>query len=146
MNGRDFLALGKRLLVDEAEAAWRSGVSRGYYAAFHVARELLESLGFAVPRADRAHAYLWRRLSNCGVAQVQNAGRELNDLRGDRNVADYELHRGLPHSLAEGQVLVAKSIIDVLDKASQEPTRTFIIEAMKAYERDILKEVTWQAP
>src|SRR5438876_12306521 len=100
MNVRDFLTLAQSLLAESTEAAWRSAVSRGYYAAFHVARQLLKDLGFVVPKAERAHAYLWRRLSNCGEARVQNAGRELNDLRGDRNQADYEMDRTLHQSIA----------------------------------------------
>jgi uncharacterized protein (UPF0332 family) len=144
MNVRDFLNVAQNLLSEPTEAAWRSAVSRAYYAAFHVARELLEALGFACPKAERAHAYLWRRLSNCGEPQVQNAGRELNDLRGDRNQADYEVHRSLPKKIAEGQVLMARRIIDLLDGATKEPARTVILDAMKIYERDILKEETWQ--
>src|SRR5438105_15217961 len=53
------------------------------------------ALGFQVPGGDRAHAYLWRRLSNSGEAQVQTAGSDLNSLRGDRNQADYEVDRTL---------------------------------------------------
>jgi hypothetical protein len=36
-----------------------AAVSRGYYAAFHVARQFMEDLGFLIPRGDQAHAYLW---------------------------------------------------------------------------------------
>jgi uncharacterized protein (UPF0332 family) len=41
MMGRDFLVLAKKLAAGGTEADWRSVVSRAYYAAFHVARELL---------------------------------------------------------------------------------------------------------
>src|SRR5437870_13362662 len=91
MNGRDFLSVAKDLLTSPTEAAWRTSVSRAYYAAFYVARQLLEDLGFAVPRGERAHAYLWLRLSNCGEPRVQDAGRRLNTVRGQRNRADYDV-------------------------------------------------------
>jgi hypothetical protein len=55
MTGRDFLAVARRLVAEPTEADWRTAVSRAYYAAFRVARDLLESLSFRVPRADRAH-------------------------------------------------------------------------------------------
>jgi hypothetical protein len=71
MNARDFLTLAQNLAITGHEAAWRSAASRAYYAAFHVAWELLEDLRFVVPRAERGHAYLWLRLSNCGDGQVQ---------------------------------------------------------------------------
>src|SRR2546430_15944805 len=90
MNWRDFLALAARLAAGASESEWRSAASRAYYAAFHVARELLSDLRFLVPRADRAHQYLTFRLSNCGDAAVIAAGRNLETLRRLRNRADYD--------------------------------------------------------
>jgi uncharacterized protein (UPF0332 family) len=55
MNGHDFLLAAKLLLPAPLEAAWRSAISRAYYAAFHVARQLFEDLGFRVPHGDQAH-------------------------------------------------------------------------------------------
>ena len=66
MTGRDFLPSAHQLAAGGTEAAWRTAVSRAYYAAFHCARELLENMSFRVPRADLAHKYLIFRLSNCG--------------------------------------------------------------------------------
>src|SRR5436305_11388317 len=90
MNWREFLALGNRLATGTTEADWRTAVSRAYYAAFHVARQLLADLNFTVPRADRAHQYLVFRLSNCGASAVEPAGRDLETLRRLRNRADYD--------------------------------------------------------
>ena len=57
MKGADFLPLAAHLAAQHTEPEWRTAVGRAYYVAFHAARELLEGLGFRVPRADRAHAY-----------------------------------------------------------------------------------------
>jgi hypothetical protein len=81
MNWRDFPSLAARLAAGAAEADWRAAVSRAYYAAFHVARQLFAGLNFTVPRADRAHQYLVFRLSNCGDSAVEQAGRDLETLR-----------------------------------------------------------------
>ena len=143
MNGRDFLLVAKDLLTSSTEAAWRSSVSRVYYAAFHVARQLLEDVGFTVPRGERAHAYLWLRLSNCGQPQVQDAGRRLNTLRGQRNRADYDVTAAFSRPTADGQVRIGEAIIQVLDAAILEPTRTQITDAMRIYERDVLHDVSW---
>jgi uncharacterized protein (UPF0332 family) len=143
MNGRDFLAAANRLLRSTEEADWRSAVSRAYYAAFHVARRLLTEVGFRVPRGDRAHAYLWLRLSNCGEPQVKGAGRNLNYLRSFRNEADYDVDQPFARPAALTRVQLAHQIIAVLDTAAAEPVRTQITDAMKVYERDILQEVTW---
>lgn len=144
MDFRDYLPLAQALAQGSTEAHWRSGVSRGYYAAFHVARQLLGSLGFQVPQADRAHGYLWLRLSNAGVGEVMAAGRLLNDMRRERNRADYDGHATLTQVTATQDVRFAEEIIRALAAAAVEPTRTQITDAMKVYERDVLRDVTWR--
>jgi len=144
MNSRDFLTLAQTLLAASSEAAWRSAVSRAYYAAFHVARELLDSMGFAVPRGERAHAHLWLRLSNCGDPQMATTGAALNSLRQDRNFADYDLLRPLTQANAVRSVRMAEQTVSLLATAAIDPLRTLITDAMKVYERNVLKEVTWR--
>jgi uncharacterized protein (UPF0332 family) len=144
INAEDFLTLAETWIKGPTEAEWRSSVSRAYYAAFHKARQLLRDLGFLVPRGDQAHAYLWLRFSNCGDSQVQLAGSDLNRLRRERNRSDYDIEQTLVHTDALLQVLAAKRIVQVLDTAAADPTRTQITDQMKIYERDVLKSVTWQ--
>jgi uncharacterized protein (UPF0332 family) len=144
IEGTDFLGLSEIWVTGATEAEWRSAVSRAYYGAFHAARRLLRDLRFVVPRGDRAHAYLWLRLSNCGDSEVVLAGSDLNALRRDRNFADYDVDKTLDHADAQLQVQTARRIVLVLDAATAEPTRTQVTEAMKIYERDVLKDVTWQ--
>src|SRR6185437_2599670 len=133
MDPRDFLTLAQQLALETTEAAWRSALSRAYYAAFHVARQLLENLGFAVPRADRAHGHVWLRLSNCSDPPIQKVGADLNYLRRDRNWADYDLARPMRQAIMQRQLLSASHIIQILATASVEPTRTAITDAMKIY-------------
>jgi uncharacterized protein (UPF0332 family) len=92
IRGEEFLKLAEAYATGTSEADWRSAVSRAYYAAFHVARDFMTSLGFVTPRAEAAHAFLWRRLGNCGLAPLALAGSRLNQLRGERNRADYDLN------------------------------------------------------
>lgn len=143
MNWRDFLSLAARLAADPTEADWRTAVSRAYYAAFHVARALLAGLNFTVPRADRAHQYLVFRLSNCGESAAEHAGRDLETLRRLRNRADYDDAPSVTQPQAAAAVRLAEGIIQVLDAARLEPTRTRIRDAMIVYERDVLHDVTW---
>jgi uncharacterized protein (UPF0332 family) len=144
IEGKDFLLLAETWIQGAGEAEWQSAVSRAYYAAFHQSRRLLRDLGFQVPRADRAHAYLWMRLSNCGNLAIQVAGSDLNTLRGDRNRADYDVEQTITHAVALLQVQTANRIIQVLGAANAEPVRTQITDSMRIYERDVLKDVTWQ--
>jgi uncharacterized protein (UPF0332 family) len=144
MDAREFLRLAETLARGTSEVEWRSAVSRAYYAAFHLARDLLFHCSFTVPRADRAHAYLWLRLAHAGDPDVENAGSDLNTLRGSRNRADYDLGRPFPQSTAASQVHLARETIRRLAAADQDPLKTQITDAMKIYERDVLKDVTWR--
>jgi uncharacterized protein (UPF0332 family) len=141
MNDRDFLPVARTLAAAGGEAELRSAVSRAYYAAFHAARDLLGRLGFAVPRADRAHEYLYRRLNNCALGPVVAAGRVLHSLRSRRNQADYDVGQPFPPHLAAGAVADAADILHAFD-ALTPAERTQITGAMKLYEQQI-GDVTW---
>jgi uncharacterized protein (UPF0332 family) len=143
MNERDFLAVARDLATDKREAAWRSAISRAYYAAFHAARLFMEDLGFTVPRADKAHAYLWLRLANSGDPNLIRAGNQLKDLREDRNRCDYDLQRIIRQPFAVADIKEAEDIIQTLDAARSEPIRTQIVDAIKIYERVVWQDVTW---
>jgi uncharacterized protein (UPF0332 family) len=144
MNPREFWDLAITLLGTSAPADLRSAISRAYYATFHVAREFLLALGFQVPNAEKAHAFLWLRLSNCGDARVVDVGVRLNDLRSNRNVADYDLGHSISWPTAESDVRTAEDLIDILDALTPGPRLTQIRDAMIVYERDVLKDVTWR--
>jgi len=144
MNFRDFLLVAQGLSEEKTEAEWRSGISRSYYALFHVASDLLTMLGFRVPRMDRGHAFLWLRLSNSSNPDISQAGRDLNKLRSDRNTADYDKRPAISQTDAEDAWKIAQLAVAVFDSALNEPIRTEITEAIKIYERDVLKEVTYQ--
>jgi uncharacterized protein (UPF0332 family) len=143
MNWRDFLTLAGRLAGQSGEAEWRSAISRAYYATFHIARRLFSDLRFTVPRADRAHQYLVFRLGNSGESAIEQAGRDLDTLRRLRNRADYDEAPAVTQAQAAAAVQIAQSIIQTLDAARQEPARTRMRDAVIAYERDVLHDVTW---
>jgi hypothetical protein len=46
MNANDYFDLARKLAQMRTEAGIRSAISRGYYAAFHFAKNLFEELGF----------------------------------------------------------------------------------------------------
>jgi uncharacterized protein (UPF0332 family) len=144
MNARDFLTVADRLLQGTTEAEWRSALSRAYYAAFHVGLELLTACGFVVPARDRAHAFVWIRLANSGHAAVNHAGNGLRSLRGDRNWADYDLARPLAPAVVAQRVQAAKAIVRALEAAGQDPLKSQITAAIRVYERDVLRKVTWR--
>src|SRR5262249_51516909 len=131
-----FLLQAERWIQEPDEVDWRSAVSRAYYAAFHVARDLLRDLGFQVPRAANAHSYLSLRLSNCGDPTIQQVGTHLNSLQRKRNLADYDIHLTLSQSDALVLVQLARSVILHLNAGRVDLVRTQIRDAMRDYERN----------
>jgi uncharacterized protein (UPF0332 family) len=146
MDETGFLKVADTLSTGDTEADWRSAISRAYYAAFHKARRLLRQGGFAVPNADKAHAYLWLRLSHSGHPDLDNAGMELDHLRGRRNRADYDFDRRMDQATALDLVQSAADIIQLLDDLANEATvLARVLDAIKIYERDVLREVSWHS-
>jgi uncharacterized protein (UPF0332 family) len=146
MNPRDFLNLANDLTIGSSEAEWRTAVSRAYYAAFHVARKLLTQCGFAVPQAEQAHGYLWLQLCNAGHVDLAKAGRDLGRLRSYRNLADYDIDQPFDSQVGSRCVLLGDAIVQSFDDAARLPTvLARIIAAIRDYERDVLKQITWHA-
>jgi uncharacterized protein (UPF0332 family) len=56
MSGEEFLDIANRLLKAQTEAAYRTVVNRGYYAAFHVCAAFLAELGFKTSDGPRRMA------------------------------------------------------------------------------------------
>ena len=145
MNGAEFLTVAECLLDGETEAEWRSAVSRAYYAVFHQARRILLRCGFQPIRGDQAHAFLWLRLANSGHPDIRQAGLDLQELRGMRNWADYDMDQSMHHHEAAKHVTSAINLVQILQSVDAEPViLSRITEAIKTYERDILHQVTWQ--
>ncbi len=86
-----FLDVAKKFLKIPSEAAYRSAVSRAYYATFHAASGLLAKLGIQTSTGSYAHGQLRARFNNCGVAEGAEIARWLQELHHHRLLADYEL-------------------------------------------------------
>jgi len=146
MNPRDFLDVADEWATGSREAEWRSAVSRAYYAVHHVARRLLSQCGFIVPVGDQAHAFVWLRLCNCGQPDLVRLGNDLNYLRGLRNWADYDLDQPFQQRIAVHQVQTAGDMIDLLEDVARTPTvLVAVMNAIKTYERDVLRQETWRS-
>jgi|SRR5579884_2574660 len=144
MDETGFLELADELSMGSRQADWRTAISRAYYAAFHKARALLQQSGFRVPNGERAHAYLWLRLSNSDHADVDNVGRRLHRLRRTRNRADYDFSQPLDEAASIASVGIALEIVQLLHQLANEPVICArIVDAIKNYERDVLHEATW---
>lgn len=87
-----FLKLAERLCNQpDDEASLRSAVSRGYYALFHLAKNFVEKHVEKLPKDAKSHDKVYTYLNNCGVMEIVEVAGNLNDLRDERNDADYDL-------------------------------------------------------
>jgi len=86
-----FLDVAKKFLNTPSEAAYRSAVSRAYYAVFHAAANFLEKLGFKRTKGPQAHGEIPARFNNCGVVDGEDIATSLNNLHRQRILADYDL-------------------------------------------------------
>ena len=74
------------------------------------------------------------------------AGNELRELRRVRNWADYDTESDFPHAVGVRFVQQGESLLTLLQTAAgEEGVRTQITDAMRVYERDVLREVSWHA-
>jgi hypothetical protein len=91
-------------------------VSRAYYAAFHVAKELLEDAGIALPNTAEAHRNMQLCLAESEEVIARQAAEDLGALRNRRNAADYDLRATKPArmSFVELQIVGAKTVVSAL--------------------------------
>lgn len=91
MEGKDFLELAKKLQSSDDEASLRTAVSRSYYAIFNHVKDFLTINGIKLPPAAQAHEKAQQYLSNSGITEAADLADDLDNLRRNRNDADYEL-------------------------------------------------------
>jgi len=74
------------------------------------------------------------------------AGTDLRRLRSARNWADYDVELPVDTRAAINHVQLATDIIQLLDDLAKEAAiLARVVDAIKVYERDVLREVTWHS-
>lgn len=140
------LELARELVASKRETHFRCAVSRAYYSAFHAARQALRRLGFSIRQGDQAHAAVHRRWSNCGHAELAKIGELLNDLRSERNVADYDIDQAFVSRRADEAIADADVVFSQLTRKLTAEEQSNLVAAIRRYERDVLRDVTWRSP
>jgi hypothetical protein len=92
MEPRAFLELARELSgKKDDEAAWRSAISRGYYALFNAMAIFVHENIERLAGAAEDHQRVYRYFHNCGDDDFMDIASSLSDLREDRNECDYKL-------------------------------------------------------
>ena len=130
MNGRDFIEFAGAPVANphlsKPAARYRTAISRSYYGAFHCAVELLAEFGVMINRNHTAHQEVYARLFQTNLAEAQEAANLLNDLRGERNRADYRFDLPAPENAATAKSCVesAHDILACAEECLKEPLRS----------------------
>ena len=119
-NWGDYLSLANALLTKPntpgpEEAAYRSAVSRAYYAAFCSARNFArDEEKFSVPQTAKAHQLVMTYFHSNQDPLRRKIGRNLRRLRDYRNRADYDDSLARPDAIAQASVALANQILEDL--------------------------------
>jgi len=95
-NWSEYLNLAQELVGQTGtpagqEARQRSALSRAYYASFCQARNhLRDKEGHSLPGDGQVHVYVRDQFRNSSDLMRNQIGQNLNRLRIDRNMADYD--------------------------------------------------------
>jgi uncharacterized protein (UPF0332 family) len=102
---------------NKSPASCRSAISRAYYAAFHCTVEFLDSMEIRISKTDNRHERAPDILGQSQDVDINLAARMLDQLRKDRNEADYELtNRDWDHEVeVEFRIHSAKRVIGILN-------------------------------
>lgn len=126
MSPNDFLTLADALLKTlPCPAAFRSAVSRAYYAAHHHIALFVESAGVTILKSGEAHRDVWLHLTGIDDPELETVGNELAELQIDRNAADYDLQKPKfeKQSNASERVNDARELMDIVDKCQADKQR-----------------------
>ncbi len=90
MDPTDFLKIASDMQCSSEEAGVRTAVGRAYYAVFNYIRAYLVENNIVLPNKN-VHQNLYLCVRNSGIAGMRGVGEAIDDLRGDRHDADYEM-------------------------------------------------------
>lgn len=142
MDGRSFLGTARLLLSDGGnEAAYRSAISRAYYACFLATREIafrccdpvVRQTGSFRREKDINHSYL----KNCCLrpeagSAIPQLGKDLDHLRGSREDADYEMSLSISSREAKQAIEEAEALLEELGSICPDEIGKALEEHIKA--------------
>jgi uncharacterized protein (UPF0332 family) len=109
----EYLALARELSVKGGEAAMRAAISRAYYAAYHTAR-LHKGSKTAVATRGGPHVAVWQALKESGDTDWRKAGNRGNEIRLNRQRADYDDYVPGLTDLTHRTLRIADEIVQTL--------------------------------
>lgn len=109
-NWKEYVRLAEFLHKQGSEECLRSAISRAYYGVFGIVRNLK---GLKETRAD-IHSMVINSFKNSYKKDEKFVGKLLDDLRRQRNIADYDEEKVISFEDSKRCILKAKEILDKL--------------------------------
>jgi hypothetical protein len=117
----DFFDVAEALAARNEEAAWRSAISRAYYAALHVAyRALPSSQQVAISHRD-THRVTWQLYAASSMAACRQIGNAGIVLQRARVSADYRVLPSVTSGHALRHVAIARQAMERLRRHGYRP-------------------------
>jgi uncharacterized protein (UPF0332 family) len=116
---RDALRAAEVLIAADLPA---HAVSRAYYATYHAASALLNSIGREARSHDGRRRLVAEHFVRPGLIEAKFS-RLLTRIAGDRNDADYNVSAPFSHEDAEEDTLQAREFVEVVEKLLANPSK-----------------------
>ena len=139
MDSIDFLNFAKELLKKDKPINYRTAINRSYYAAYHVAVNLLEKSNVRIPKSGPGHGEVRKYLGNCGIKTLEEAQSKLSNLYSDRIKADYRLANKAVEKKVNAlkAILSSENLIKIFDLYNSVEKRKIILEGINSYRQKI---------
>lgn len=138
MNPKEFQHLALRLAEHGAfPSEFRTAISRAYYAVYNIGINLLKELGFTIANNHQAHKQVYYHFNNSGDSELIEVATKIDDLRTQRNHADYHLDRDdveKKHN-AKAHAHSADRLIKTMEKQCNGENRSQIINSIKDWKK-----------
>lgn len=111
---RDYLKLSDELAKRTDEASWRSSISRAYFGAWCIARNKKGYKDYETKAKENIHWLVINAYKGEKYKSLRKAGWNLDELRKNRNDADYNEDRLIDKDVAERMLILAKQVLTSL--------------------------------
>ena len=141
MNPKEFQHLALRLAEHGAfPSEFRTAISRAYYAVYNIGINLLKELGFTIANNDQAHKQVYYHFNNSGDSELIEVATKIDDLRTQRNHADYHLERDDVEKKynAKAHAYSADRLIKTMEKQCTGENRSQIIKSIEDWRKKTL--------
>jgi HEPN domain len=119
--------------------AYRTAISRAYYAVFHLGAVTLKAVGIQIDAGPGAHGQLRNCLGALNDPDLEDARDLLRELHGRRIAADYRLDDARLETRNEADTACqeAADAIAIFEALSKDPaSKDTAVKAMKQYARN----------